>query len=230
MTTFVRRYEIDPSRPEGGVVRDLAVRALAPAAAWWCVLVGLGFLIVGPLDDLPAGDHVEGWFADRRTPALDTVTEWVGHLGATGVVICVTVLTVTVLWWRTRQWWFALVPALAVSLQSTLFVAASALVGRERPGVPQLDEAPPTSSFPSGHTGASTALWLTLMMLAQCIRHPVLRVAATVLCVLVPLLVGTSRIYRGMHCPADVALGLANGTVCMVLAWGYLRRSVPGRS
>ncbi|MCK0116810.1 phosphatase PAP2 family protein [Isoptericola sp. S6320L] len=230
MTTFVHRYELDPSRPDGtAVARDLAVRAFAPAAAWWCLLVGLGLLVVGPLGDLPAGDPVETWFADRRTPVLNTVSEWVGHLGATQVVIGVTVLTVAVLWWRTRQWWFALVPALAVALQSLVFVTASAVVGRERPDVPHLDDAPPTSSFPSGHTGASTALWLTLALLAQRIRHPVLRVVVTALCVLVPLLVGISRMYRGMHGPADVALGLVNGAVCVVLAWGYLRRSAPGR-
>jgi membrane-associated phospholipid phosphatase len=27
-----------------------------------------------------------------------------------------------------------------------------------------------------------------------------------------------------MHGPADVAAGLLNGAVCVVLAWGYLRR------
>jgi membrane-associated phospholipid phosphatase len=225
MSTFVHRYELDTSRPTGKqAARDLAVRALAPAVGLWCLIVGIGFLIVEPLGDLPAGDGIEGWFAERRTPVLNTVTEWVGHLGMTQFVIAATALTAVYLWWRTRQWWFAVVPALAVSLQALIFLTSSLVVGRERPDVEKLDDAPPTSSFPSGHTGASAALWFTLALLAQRIENRVLRWVVTVLCMIVPFAVGVSRLYRGMHGPADVAAGLLNGAVCVVLAWGYLRR------
>ncbi|PFG41528.1 undecaprenyl-diphosphatase [Isoptericola jiangsuensis] len=225
MHTFVHRYELDESRPSGRQFgRDLALRALLPAAALWCLIVGLGFLIVEPLGDLPAGDGIEGWFAERRTPVMNTVTEWVGHLGMTEFVIGATALTVILVWWRTRQWWFAVVPALAVSLQALIFLTSSLVVGRERPDVEKLDDAPPTSSFPSGHTGASAALWFTLAMLAQRIENRALRVTLTTVCLVIPFAVGTSRLYRGMHGPADVTAGLLNGAVCVVLAWGYLRR------
>lgn len=225
MNTFVHRYELDTSRPEGKQFwRDLAVRALAPALALWCVIVGLGFLIVEPLGDLPAGDGVEGWFAERRTPVMNTVTEWVGHLGMTEVIIGTTLVTAAYLWWRTRQWWFAVVPAIAVFVQAAIFLTSSLVVARERPDVEQLDDAPPTSSFPSGHTGAASALWFTLALLAQRLENRAARWAVTVLCLLVPFAVGVSRLYRGMHGPADVAAGLLNGAVCVVLAWGYLRR------
>ncbi|MNW65153.1 phosphatidylglycerophosphatase B [compost metagenome] len=87
-----------------------------------------------------------------------------------------------------------------------------------------LDHAPPTSSFPSGHTGASTAFYLTLALLAQRVQNPALRVVLTVLAVLVPFAVGFARLYRGMHSLTDVLAGFVNGVVCAVLAWGYLRR------
>ncbi|MEG3614124.1 phosphatase PAP2 family protein [Isoptericola haloaureus] len=225
MNTFVHRYELDTSRPTGkAAARDAATRALLPALGGWLVLIGVGFLVVGPLDDYPEGNAVEEWFAEHRTPTMNAVSEWVGRFGMTEVVIGVTALTVAILWWRTRQWWFAVVPALAVSLQSLLFITSSALVGRERPDVEKLDDAPPTSSFPSGHTGASTALWLTMAMLAQRIENPALRRVVTVVCVTIPFLVGLSRIYRGMHGPLDVVFGLLNGLLCVVVAWWYLRR------
>lgn len=47
-----------------------------------------------------------------------------------------------------------LIPALAITLQATIFVTVSAVIGRARPDVPHLDPAPPTSSYPSGHVGA----------------------------------------------------------------------------
>ncbi len=43
------------------------------------------------------------------------------------------------------------------------------------------------------------------------------------LLLLVPLAVGLSRLYRGMHHPTDVAFGLANGTVAVLLARSALR-------
>ncbi|MBD7980756.1 phosphatase PAP2 family protein [Oerskovia sp. Sa2CUA9] len=225
MHPFVHRYELDPSRPTGReVARDLALRAFLPGAVLWLAVVGLGFLIKGPLENLPGEAGVNRALVDLRTPFLDTVTELLSAIGTTEFIIGACVLAVALIWWRTRQWWFALVPALAVSLQALVFLTSSLVVGRSRPEVEMLDHAPPTSSFPSGHTGASTAFYLTLALLAQRVQNPVLRVVLTVLAVLVPFAVGFARLYRGMHSPTDVLAGFVNGIVCAVLAWGYLRR------
>jgi len=128
-----------------------------------------------------------------------------------------------------KQWWFAVVPVIAISVQSAVFVTAAAVVARERPEVTQFDDAPPTSSFPSGHVGASTALYVTLAMASQWIAHPVLRAVATGLGLLLPLLVAYARLYRGMHHLSDGVVGLANGMACAWLAWRYLRRRVVER-
>jgi len=222
---FVHRYELDPSRPTGReVARDLALRAFLPGAVLWLAVVGLGFLIKGPLENLPGEAGVNRALVDLRTPFLDTVTELLSAIGTTEFIIGACVLAVALIWWHTRQWWFALVPALAVSLQALVFLTSSLVVGRSRPEVEMLDHAPPTSSFPSGHTGASTAFYLTLALLAQRVQNPVLRVVLTVLAVLVPFAVGFARLYRGMHSLTDVLAGFVNGIVCAVLAWGYLRR------
>jgi membrane-associated phospholipid phosphatase len=227
--SFLTRYDDDTSRPTRRQWRhDLARRALLPAAALWLVIVGLGFLITGPLGDLPAEDEVNQALAEDRTPVLDSMTSLWSNIGATEFIILACALAIALVWWRTREWWLAVVPGIAVSVQAGVFVTAAAVVGRDRPEVEKLDEAPPTSSFPSGHVGASTAFYLTLALLAQRIRQPVLRWAATAVCLLVPVLVAFARLYRGMHQLSDVLVGVLNGVVCAWLAWHYLRREQDG--
>jgi membrane-associated phospholipid phosphatase len=229
MDEFLRRYDVDTSAPTlRDAARDLLRRALAPAVALWAGIVGLGLLIVGPLDPQLPEEAVNEDLVATRTPTLNTVTSVMSNIGGTEFIIAVCLVGMALLWWRTRRWWFAVVPGLAVGLQALLFVTSSTLVDRERPEVPHLDESPPTSGYPSGHAGASTAFYLTIAMLSQRIAQPVLRVVVTGLCLLVPLLVSFARLYRGMHFPSDVVVGLANGFVCAWLAWRYLRRERSG--
>ena len=222
---FLDRYDIDVSRPTPGQAwRDLARRTLAPALALWVAIVAIGLLIVGPLDELPGEEEINTALQDGRSPALDNLTSLFGNVGDTAFTVIMAALVIALLLWRTRRWWFAVVPAIALSVQSTVFVTAAFVVGRERPTVEHLDDAPPTSSFPSGHVGASTAFYLTMALIAQRITQPVLRRAVTAACFLVPLLVAYARLYRGMHHLSDVVVGLVNGILCAWLAWRYLRR------
>jgi undecaprenyl-diphosphatase len=213
-----------PSRRDAW--RDLGVRVALPAAVWWAVVVGLGLLLGGPMSWVDEReDAVSVWLAGRRTATLDTLTKIWGEIGNTETVIAVAVVVCALVWWRTRRWWYAVVPALTVAVQSAVFLPAATVVGRERPDVEKLDAAPPTSSFPSGHTGAATALYVSLALLCQQIRHTGLRLTLTVVLLAQPLLVGSARLYRGMHHPSDVVVGILNGLVCVVLGWNWLRRS-----
>ncbi|MGN8244915.1 phosphatase PAP2 family protein [Cellulomonas soli] len=224
---WLDRYADDPSRPTGREVgRDLAVRVAAPAVALWAVVVGVGLLLTGPWAAF--GDRelaLNEWFVEQRTATMDTVTLWWSNAGTTETVIGLCLIVGAVVWWRTRQWWYAIVPAVAVATQAAVFMLAALVVGRDRPDVPRLDDAPPTSSFPSGHSGASTALYVTLALMAHRIERTWLRVIVTVVLLVLPALVAYSRLYRGMHHLSDVAVGVLNGLVCTVLAWGYLRRT-----
>jgi len=225
MNTFLHRYDLDTSAPTRKEAwRDFAVRVLLPAVALWAVIVGVGLLITGPLDNLPGEAAVNEWFVEQRTATLDSVTAVMSAIGTTEFIIGACVLFVALFWWRTKQWWLALVPPQAIAVQAIVFMTSALVVGRERPEVEKLDDSPPTSSYPSGHTGASTAFYVVLAMLAQRIQHRALRIVITVVCLLVPIAVGTARLYRGMHSLSDVLMGAFNGLVCAFLAWNYLRR------
>lgn len=222
----IDRWNNDVSAPSRrDAWRDLGRRVALPALVWWLVVVGIGLLLGGPLSRIDAReDGVVAWFVERRTATLDTLTRIWGEVGNTETVIGVAVIVCVLVWWRTRRWWYAVVPALTVAIQSAVFLPATTIVGRERPDVEKLDAAPPTSSFPSGHTGAATALYVSLALMCQQIRHTGLRVTLTVILLAQPLLVAFARLYRGMHHPTDVVVGILNGLVCVVLGWNWLRR------
>ena len=223
--TFVHRYEIDSSRPTpGSALRDAALRVLAPALVLFAVITGFGFLITGPLGGLPWEEDISRSVASGRTELWNSITMVWSRIGNTEIIIGVCVIAVALIWWRTKQWWYAVVPAIAIAMQASVFVAATTIADRKRPEVPHLDPAPPTSSYPSGHVGASTALYLTFALMAQRIERPWLRRLVTVVCAVIPFLVAWARLYRGMHHLVDILVGAVNGIVCALLAWHYLRR------
>ena len=171
-------------------------------------------------------DDVAAAFNRGRTQRWDDITDVWSRLGNTEIVIAVCAVAVAVLLWRTRDWRRSAVPAIAISLQATIFVLAAHTVGRQRPPVIPEDTAPPTSSYPSGHVGASTALYTSFLLLAQQIERDWLRRGVTALCLLVPALVTYARLYRGAHHVTDVAVGLLNGLACALLAYGWWRHRV----
>jgi undecaprenyl-diphosphatase len=223
---FLMRYvEGDSQPPVREALRDLALRTLAPAVLLWGVIIGIGDLIGGPLGGLSAENAINRDLQGGRSPLWDAVTMVWSRVGNTEIVIGACLLMIAFIWWRTREWWVAVLPGIAVAVQATVFVLATMVSGRARPDVAHLDPAPPTSSYPSGHVGASTALYLTLAAVAQRIPDAALRRVVTVMCLLVPFLVAYARLYRGMHHLTDVLVGFLNGLACALLAWGYLRRS-----
>lgn len=193
---------------------------------WLGVLVGVGTLLGGPLADVIARDNA--WsvaLEEQRTPTLDEVTHWWSTSADTAVTIGTALVVGLVMYAVWRRWVEPLLVWAAVALQSAVFLTTTLLVSRERPSVEKLDPAPPTSSFPSGHTGASTALYLSIgLVLASHVRGRVARVAVVAVLLLVPLGVAASRLYRGMHFPTDVVFGALNGTVAVLV----VRRAVLG--
>lgn len=222
---FVMRYRDDTGAPTvSGAMRDLALRAVAPATALFAIIVAIGMIIVGPLGGLPREAKANRELQEERSTTWDTITHVWSFIGNTEIVIGVCVLAVIGLLIWSRQWWLAVVPAIAISLQATVFVLATWITDRQRPPVDRLDPAPPTLSFPSGHVGAATALYVTFAMFAQRIEHPGIRRLVTAICLVIPFLVAYARVYRGMHHVTDVTVGLLNGLACALLAWRYLRR------
>jgi membrane-associated phospholipid phosphatase len=211
-------------------VTAFAKRILLPVAALLLLMIGLGLIVTKVLEKhwpFTVEDSVNRGFVTDRTPFWNAVTLVFSWVGSTPVIIGVTVIVAVVLRLRLHSWREPLFLCGAVSAQALVFFFTTLAIDRTRPDVRHLDDSPPTSSFPSGHTSAAVALYagLAFLLFLQA-RHTWSRRLCWLL-VLVPIAVATSRLYRGMHHPSDVTASFLNAGLCIwIMSRAVLDRSV----
>jgi len=190
------------------------LRSVATAVVGWVVtfgaLVGIGL----PLASYRHGNGnilgdstVPHWLAAHRTPTLDRVSEWGSTAGNTHLILFTGLAAGAVALALVRRWRPVVFLLVTMLGELTLFLAASAIVGRARPDVAHLDGNLPTSSFPSGHVAATILLYTAIAVLVTARTRAWWRWIFVALAVAMPLWVALSRMYRGMHHPTDILLG-----------------------
>ncbi|HKX30908.1 MAG TPA: phosphatase PAP2 family protein [Blastocatellia bacterium] len=121
--------------------------------------------------------------------------------------------------------------ALTILMSLGIGYAASAVLKlvfhRERPNLWEFIERPEDYSFPSGHAMASMVVYGMAAYLLE-LAFPRFRWFFRVLAAVLILMIGTSRVYLGVHWPSDVLAGFVGGlAVVFNLAYWYSRRSSP---
>lgn len=140
-------------------------------------------------------------------------------LGGTGALVLFTGVVAGYLWidGKTRMMLF-LVASTSTGLAASL--GLKGLFARPRPDIVPHLSIVQTSSFPSGHSMLSAVVYLTLgSLLATVIPRTVLKVYVLGVAVLLTVIVGTSRVYLGVHYPTDVLAGWIAGLIWALLCW-----------
>ncbi len=101
-----------------------------------------------------------------------------------------------------------------------LSLTLKGMFDRPRPDVvPHLSHVT-TSSFPSGHSMLSAIVYLTLgALLATVAPRRRLKLYVLGVAMTLPMIVGTSRVYLGVHYPTDVLAGWMAGLVWAMVCW-----------
>ncbi len=209
------------ARPVGPrSLRPAVVTVLAGYAALAVILLGIGYLLTHTLDSSVGrwDEHVNEWFARHRSTTWNDVTSVATRSLNTEPVVAAAALVVGFLAVR-KRFREAVFLTLALVVEITVFLSVTFLVDRPRPDVPRMNSTPATSSFPSGHTAAATVLFVGVaLIVAWCTKRWLPRALAGVLGVVVPILVGFARVYRGLHHPTDVFVGVLFGLACLTVA------------
>ena len=216
------RSRVDaPSRTLGTLSTALVI-----VVAWLAILgavVGLGWLITHPWQSSvdPWDNDVSRWFADQRTSALDRPADVGTFLGDTIPAMCIgAVVALAFSLWK-RSWRPVVFFGILVAGMGGFYSLATMADPRDRPPVKILDPGlVPDHSFPSGHVGTATAVYVGIVLLTWVYARRARRWIWVLL--VLPFVVMLARLYQGAHHLTDVLTSLVYASIWLAVLFTLL--------
>lgn len=202
----------------GQALRTIHLRAREQVSASTWVVAALALVVVmGPLlvfagiaeevverEPLGFDEPILQALHALQTPWLTEAMRAVTSLGGVVVVPVIALLAAAWLWLARGRLRPAVFLTLALLGSTAINTTGKTLFARQRPDLWTHLVTETSFSFPSGHAMASATLGLCLVALAWPTRH---RVSVSVAAGTYVLVIGTSRVYLGVHYPSDILAG-----------------------
>ncbi|MEO6541789.1 MAG: phosphatase PAP2 family protein, partial [Ferruginibacter sp.] len=159
-----------------------------------------------------------------HTPANNRIMQAITYLGKHQFLIPANLLLIGTFFFLSPHHWYAF-DILVLSLSSLLLMLLlKRLFGRARPETPLLFAAK-GKSFPSGHAMMSVCFYgFLLHILLLSTAAPGLQVIFGIICILLILLIGFSRVYLQVHYVTDVLAGYIIGCAWLYIALQVLNK------
>ena len=159
--------------------------------------------------------------AKRRTPYLTTAAVDVTALGSITLVVLFSAFTLLVLLVLRDR--LGALQLLAASVGAgILTLVTKNIIERIRPEEAQQLIVVSGFSYPSGHSVSTSALYLTIAIIAgRYVRHSGARAAMFLAVSALLIMVGASRVYLGVHYATDVVSGISLGATWALLLAGF---------
>jgi undecaprenyl-diphosphatase len=168
---------------------------------------------------------IDAWvYKEVSTPMNPSLTLAMRFITESGSTIAVIILCLSLfLFTITRKEW-AIPVASTVIVTSLSNVLLKSLFSRERPNILQLIYEP-DYSFPSGHAMINMAFYTMIFLIAnKAVKNKKIRIGISILCVVLPLIIGISRIYLGVHYASDVIAGWMLGFIISMVIFKVFER------
>ena len=221
--------------------------AIIPMVAAASALLFLVYIFIALADEITEGEtqrideQILLWFRQVNDHALPIGPRWLadGMLDATALgsplVLGIIVATASGFLFMEGQRRVAMLTVLATAGGGTASLILKWLFARPRPEiVPHLRQVT-SSSFPSGHAMLSAVVYLTIgVMFMKAVRSRRAKAYCLTVAVLLTLLVGSTRVFLGVHYPSDVLGGWIAGvswaSLCWIIGVFIPTRPIPERS
>jgi undecaprenyl-diphosphatase len=173
-------------------------------------------------------DVVRDFIARHQNPSMRNLMRNVSRFGDWPEHFALGLILAALAWWRGNKKWtrIFLSMLIALSIAGLAGRAIKVTTGRPRPSVKseQIWNGPRLSSkyhsFPSGHVVASTAFFAVLVFARWRIGLP---------CLVIPILIGFSRIYGGAHYLSDVICAAVLGILSALLVFRFVLPKIDNR-
>ena len=191
------------------------------SAFYW--LIGTLIVLIILVAAFYFDNAVHHYMTAHQTRGLRHLMHRVSRFGDWPEHFALGLLLMGIAWWRGSQKWMRVFLSMLIALAIAGVAGRSIKIatGRARPSV-KIEQVLNRSrfsskfhAFPSGHVAASTAFFAVLLFANWRIG---------LVCLLVPLLIGFSRIYIGVHYLSDVVFAAILGILCALLTARLLLR------
>lgn len=156
-------------------------------------------------------------------PVLTSIMIFITSSGGTYALIA---LSLSLFVFKETRKKLALPVACTVAVSAISNFLLKLVFARDRPDILRLiDE--DNYSFPSGHAMTNMAFYAILLLLTlKYVENKKIKWLVSIVCVVMPILIGFSRVYLGVHYASDVIAGWFFGLAVAVIIYSIFDRKI----